>query len=108
MPSPSQNISSGSDKNLARGADKNINISVQQLGKRFNREWIFRNFSHSFQSGSVYAITGPNGSGKSTLLQILWGQMPPSTGSINYQISGIDISQEDIYKHVAVATPYLD
>ncbi|HEY5916369.1 MAG TPA: ABC transporter ATP-binding protein [Chryseolinea sp.] len=108
MPSPSQNISSGSDKNLARGADKNINISVQQLGKRFNREWIFRNFSHTFQSGSAYAITGPNGSGKSTLLQILWGQMPPSTGSIKYQISGTDISQEDIYKHVVVATPYLD
>jgi ABC-type multidrug transport system ATPase subunit len=108
MSSPAQNMSSGSDKNLARGADKNITISVRQLGKRFNREWIFRNFSHSFQSGSVYAITGPNGSGKSTLLQILWGQMPPSTGSINYQFSGTDISQEDIYKHVVVATPYLD
>ena len=108
MSSPYQNMSSGSDKNLARGADKNITISVRQLGKRFNREWIFRNFDYSFQSGSVYAITGPNGSGKSTLLQILWWQMPPSTGSINYQFSGTDISQEDIYKHVVVATPYLD
>ena len=63
---------------------------------------------YSFQSGEVYAITGPNGSGKSTLMQILWGQMPPSTGSIKYKISGTDISQEDIYRHVAVATPYLD
>ena len=101
-------MSSGSEKNLARGNDKNLNISIEQLGKRFNREWIFRNFSYSFQSGEVYAITGPNGSGKSTLMQILWGQMPPSTGSITYKISGTDISQEDIYKHVVVATPYLD
>jgi ABC-type multidrug transport system ATPase subunit len=108
MSSPSQNMSSGSEKDLARGSDNNLSISIQQLGKRFNREWIFRNFSYSFQSGEVYAITGPNGSGKSTLMQILWGQMPPSTGNIQYKISGTDISQEDIYKHVVVATPYLD
>lgn len=108
MSSPSQNISSGSDKIMARGPDKTFNISVHQLGKKFNREWIFRNFSRSFQSGEVYAVTGPNGSGKSTLMQILWGQMPPSTGVVKYNIFGKDISQEDFYKHVAIATPYLD
>lgn len=108
MSSPSKNISSGSDKILARESDKGFSISVQQLGKKFNREWIFRNFNHSFQSGQVYAVTGPNGSGKSTLMQILWGQMPPSTGVIKYKISGVDLLQEDFYKYIAVATPYLD
>jgi len=108
MSSPSQNISSGSDKILEQGSDKIFNISVQQLGKKFNREWIFRNFSHSFQSGEVYAVTGPNGSGKSTMMQILWGQMPPSTGLIKYKVSGTDLPQEDFYKYITVATPYLD
>src|SRR4029078_1919813 len=93
----SQNISSAIDKTLNQGSNKTFNISIQQLGKKFNREWIFRNFSHSFQSGEVYAVTGPNGSGKSTLMQILWGQMPPSTGTIKYTASGENLSPEEFY-----------
>jgi len=108
MSSGSQNISSSIDKTLNQGPNKTFNISVQQLGKKFNREWIFRNFSQSFQSGEVYAVTGPNGSGKSTLMQILWGQMPPSTGTIKYTTSGAELPPEDFYKYITVATPYLD
>jgi ABC-type multidrug transport system ATPase subunit len=106
--SQSQNISSGNDKILSPGPNGTFNITVEQLGKKFSREWIFRNFSYSFQSGEVYAITGPNGSGKSTLMQILWGQMPASTGMIKYKTPSAEIPHEEVYKHVAVATPYLD
>jgi ABC-type multidrug transport system ATPase subunit len=104
--SQSQNISSG--EKIPTRPQSSFNITVEQLGKKFSREWIFRNFDYSFQSGEVYAITGPNGSGKSTLLQILWGQMPPSAGVIKYDISGTSIPQEEVYKHVSIATPYLD
>src|SRR5574339_677284 len=103
-----QNISSGNDKILSPGPNGTFSITVEQLGKKFSREWIFRNFNYSFQSGEVYAITGPNGSGKSTLMQILWGQMPGSTGAIKYTTYDTEISHEEVYKHVAVATPYLD
>ena len=106
--SQSQNISSGNDKILSQVPNGTFNITVEQLGKKYSREWIFRNFNYSFQSGEVYAITGPNGSGKSTLMQILWGQMPASTGVIKYKTSSTEISHEEVYKHVAVATPYLD
>lgn len=106
--SQSQNISSGGDKILSHGPNISFNITVEKLGKKFSREWIFRNFSFSFQSGEVYAITGPNGSGKSTLMQILWGQMPASAGTIKYSSSEKAIPYEEVYKHVAVATPYLD
>lgn len=106
--SQSQNISSGSDKIVSREQSGAINITVEKLGKKFNREWIFKNFDHSFRSGEVYAITGPNGSGKSTLMQILWGQMPASSGIIKYKTSDTEISHDEVYKHVAVATPYLD
>jgi ABC-type multidrug transport system ATPase subunit len=106
--SQSQNISSGNDKILWPGSNGTFNITVEQLGKKFSREWIFRNFNYSFRSGEVYAITGPNGSGKSTLLQILWGQMPASTGVIKYKTSSVEIPHDEVYKHVAVATPYLD
>jgi ABC-type multidrug transport system ATPase subunit len=84
-----------------------MTLSAENLGKRFNREWIFRNFNHSFQPG-VYAITGPNGSGKSTLLQVLWGQLPPTSGNLKYSDSNQNIPVEDIYKHLCIAAPYMD
>jgi ABC-type multidrug transport system ATPase subunit len=85
-----------------------VNISVENLGKKFNREWIFRDLSFTFQSGQTYAITGPNGSGKSTLLQILWGQMPPSLGKVKYTSANGEMPSEEIYQQISVATPYLD
>ncbi len=85
-----------------------IHISVESLGKRFNREWIFRDMTHTFQQGKVYAITGPNGSGKSTLMQVLWGQMPPSKGTINYVVGNQKLPDAEIYQKVSIATPYMD
>ncbi|HCM77226.1 MAG TPA: ABC transporter ATP-binding protein, partial [Cytophagales bacterium] len=55
-----------------------MKIVIENLGKRFNREWIFKNFNFTFEQGNCYAIVGPNGSGKSTLMQVLWGMVPPS------------------------------
>ena len=83
-------------------------IEAEDLGKRFNREWIFKNLTFSFQSGNTYAITGPNGSGKSTLMQVLWGQMPASAGKLTYQYQDKPISTEDIFHYVSIATPYME
>jgi len=85
-----------------------MEITTQNLGKRFNREWIFRKFDYTFKSGETYALTGPNGSGKSTLLQILWGQVPPSAGTLQYQHNSTGIAPEELYSHVSIATPYMD
>jgi ABC-type multidrug transport system ATPase subunit len=84
-----------------------MKIEAKNLSKRFNREWIFKNLNFQFTE-TCYAITGPNGSGKSTLLQTLWGQMLPSTGEVIYTQLEKTISPEDVYKHIAIATPYLD
>lgn len=85
-----------------------LTIKISGLSKRFNREWIFRNLNYNFQAGKTYAITGPNGSGKSTLLQILWGQLPQSSGSITYSLGSKVITTEEIFNHVSIATPYMD
>lgn len=86
----------------------NLSIRVKGLGKRFNREWIFRNLDYTFQPAQVYAVTGPNGSGKSTLLQVLWGQLPQSIGELSYPHSTGEIPIDEIFHHLAIATPYLD
>lgn len=86
----------------------NISITIQNLSKRFNSEWIFKGITFNFASGNTYAITGPNGSGKSTLLQVLWGQMPPSGGSLSYQRNGVTVPTEEVFQYTAIATPYMD
>jgi ABC-type multidrug transport system ATPase subunit len=85
-----------------------MKIVTYNLSKRFNREWIFKDFSFTFNSGQTYAVVGPNGSGKSTLLQILWGQMPPSSGELKYFNNNNPIAIEDVYQSIAIATPYMD
>lgn len=85
-----------------------FSITTNLLSKRFNREWIFRNLSYTFHSGKTYAVVGPNGSGKSTVMQILWGQMPPSSGAITYSNGSSEIEIDSVYKHLSIAAPYMD
>jgi ABC-type multidrug transport system ATPase subunit len=98
--------STASNKNSDSSSD--ISIDAQLLGKRFNREWIFRNLTQNLYGGSTYAVVGPNGSGKSTLLQVLWGQVPPTTGTVGYKKSNMPISLDDIHNHISIAAPYMD
>jgi|SRR6266850_1286524 len=83
-----------------------MKITVENLAKRFNREWIFRSVSYTFESGHTYAIVGPNGSGKSTLLQILWGQLPPSQGTLQYMQDDRTIPVDEIFSYLSIAAPY--
>ena len=85
-----------------------MTISLSDTGKRFNRDWIFRHFTYTFESGGSYAITGPNGSGKSTLLQVISGALHFNEGSIQYATGNRQITIEEIYKDVAICAPYLE
>ena len=85
-----------------------MNIKVSDLGKRFNRNWIFRHLDYEFISGVFYAITGPNGSGKSTLLQILSGSRLHNEGSLKYFDADKEINIEKIYRYVSFAAPFLE
>lgn len=82
-------------------------LTATGLSKRFQREWIFRNFNYTFNSGNTYAVLGPNGSGKSTLLQVLWGQLIPTAGEIQAEDSSGKIAPDQLYRHLAIAAPYL-
>jgi len=58
-----------------------MQITLSSAGKRFSREWIFRNLNYDFLPGIKYAVTGPNGSGKSTLLQVICGSLLMNEGN---------------------------
>lgn len=81
-----------------------MNIILNNIGRRFNKEWIFKNIDYTFNAGEKYAVLGPNGSGKSTLLNILLGSLTPSEGEISYQNNKV----EEIYQQISFAAPYLD
>jgi ABC-type multidrug transport system ATPase subunit len=83
-----------------------MRIQAENLGKRFNREWIFRNLKLDMHKGKAYAITGPNGSGKSTLLQIITGMMPFSEGTVIYTENQKIIEPDNIYRSISIAAPY--
>ena len=85
-----------------------LHITLQNAGKRFNREWIFRRLDYTFQQGKSYAITGPNGSGKSTLLQTIAGAIGQSEGTVTYITQDQKLEADDNYKHISIAAPYLE
>lgn len=92
-------------------------ISLMDAGKRFNRDWIFRHVTHSFETGKSYAITGPNGSGKSTLLQSIAGSIQLSEGGVAFQMPATKhrglkesepVAPDDFYKYLSIAAPYVE
>lgn len=85
-----------------------MEILLEDIGRRFNQEWIFKKVNYRFIQGQSYAILGPNGSGKSTLLQVLAGSLSPSKGAITYFHQEKTIEVEGVYNHLALATPYLE
>jgi len=85
-----------------------MQITLNNVGKRFNREWIFRHCSYKFVAGKSYAITGSNGSGKSTLLQVIAGSLTHNEGTIEFNNEQQITNNEQLYSYVSIAAPYLE
>src|SRR5690606_11953662 len=95
-------LSSGTAKPMA------MTIQLHNAGKRYNRDWIFRDLNYTFQAGKYYAITGPNGSGKSTLLQILSGAAAVNEGACDHIIDDISVPRDKTYHYISLCAPYLE
>jgi ABC-type multidrug transport system ATPase subunit len=85
-----------------------LEIQLHQIGRRFNRDWIFKDIHYHFESGKRYAILGRNGAGKSTLLKVISGILTPSSGTVEYVLNGQSLPIEQVYKHLSIATPYME
>lgn len=85
-----------------------VAISLNNIGKKFRYEWIFRAVHQSFEYNKSYAILGPNGSGKSTLMKILSGHLTPSNGTIDFYFCDTKLDSDSIYKYVAYSAPYIE
>ncbi len=90
-----------------------MQIKLNNIGKRYNYEWIFRKVDYEFTTNNNYVILGSNGSGKSTLLQVIAGNLTNSEGELKYKVKSQkskdeNIEVEDIFSHLSYCAPYLD
>ncbi len=84
-----------------------MSIHLENIGKKFNKDWIFRNINTSFNLNETYAITGSNGSGKSTLLQIILGFIEPTEGIVKHEAINQQFLSEQI-STTSIAAPYIE
>ncbi len=84
-----------------------MDLLLTDITKHYGREVVVQGLSLKLEAGSRTAILGPNGSGKSTLLQLIGGALAPTRGTITYRLAGREVPQEDVYRHVSFAAPYL-
>ncbi len=85
-----------------------LKISLENIGKKFKNEWIFRNLSFEFLKNESIAIIGPNGSGKSTLMQALAGAIPINEGKVTYINEEKFIPDENWHDLLSFSAPYLE
>ena len=85
-----------------------MTITLNKAGKKFYREWIFRNLNLTLEAGSKWVLLGPNGSGKSTLLQILSGAVGLTEGDIKFHSENKEVSIDDVFQSMSISAPYLE
>jgi ABC-2 type transport system ATP-binding protein len=60
-------------------------LTVQEISKRFRRNWVLQEVSFCVKQGEVFGLIGPNGAGKTTLFECLAGLMATDAGTVNFK-----------------------
>lgn len=85
-----------------------IAISLNTVSKKYINEWIFKDLSYTINPSDKLVILGSNGSGKSTLLQTIASYLIPTKGEITWQNGATKMADEEIYKKLSMASPYME
>lgn len=85
-----------------------MKLTLKNLGRRFNKEWIFRGVDAEIDEQNPTVIFGHNGSGKSTLLKLISASELPSEGEVIYSTTDTVIPADKAYRHIGIAAPYMD
>jgi len=85
-----------------------MDIHLEKISKRYQRDWIFKSVDFQFQTGGSYAILGPNGSGKSTFLKVLASHLTPTKGQISFSKNDQKIKLDEVYKNLSYSAPYIE
>jgi ABC-type multidrug transport system ATPase subunit len=84
-----------------------LTIQLNNLGKKYNKEWVFRNLTYQINQNDKLVVLGGNGSGKSTLLQVISGFITENEGEVVYRFNGNEIPVDKIKNYISFASPYI-
>ena len=83
-----------------------MNISLKQVGKHFNQQAIFSDFTAQFTPDQIVGIKGQNGSGKSTLLQVISSILTADEGQLSYTTNqGQELPIEEARYNIGFVSP---
>lgn len=82
-------------------------IELHHTGKKYQREWIFREVNLRWNSGARVGIIGGNGSGKSTLAQIAAGFLSSSEGEVQWSLGQGSVTRDKLFTHVSMCSPLM-
>ncbi len=85
-----------------------MTITINNVGKRYDVDWVFRKVHLRLEQGRSYALLGPNGSGKTTMMHVISGWITPTEGQVQYQYEGRVFPPERWYELVSFSAPYLE
>lgn len=66
-------------------------LSLNNISFSYDKSFVFKDLSLSFEKGKMYCITGKSGAGKTTLLSVLSGLAKPTEGEILYEDKNIAV-----------------
>lgn len=77
-------------------------LKLENVGYRYNDapkdEYVLKDITYSFETGTIYAIKGKSGSGKTTLLSLISGLEKKYTGNIYYEAKELKQMNLDKYR----------
>lgn len=85
-----------------------MKISLEALGKRYLRHWVFKDLNETLETPQAIALLGPNGSGKSTLLRIISGMQAATKGKVRYALSGNELPPADWFQYLSLCAPGME
>ncbi|MBX3676510.1 MAG: ABC transporter ATP-binding protein [Rhodocyclaceae bacterium] len=81
-------------------------LSTTDLTKRFGGLVAVDKVSVELHVGEVHAVIGPNGAGKSTLTNLLSGDLPPTSGTVQFEGRDIAGLRSDTISRLGVGRSY--
>ncbi len=85
-----------------------VKIYLEGCGKRYRRQWVFKELNACLEAPGAYAVLGRNGAGKSTLLRMLAGMQLPSAGKVRYELEGKELAREQVFSQLSFCAPGIE
>jgi ABC-type multidrug transport system ATPase subunit len=81
-----------------------LQLQINNIGKRYQKQWLFRNINLELKLGDNLSVTGHNGSGKSTFIQVVYGLVQASEGEVLLN-GNSNYKPHEVF---ALSAPYLE